>query len=53
MNKNELKKKISLINRPCYYFYDIIIFEDLVLMLFCWMKNHTKLFWFMTFYTKL
>ena len=51
MENNELKK-VTIKNCTCYYFNDIIKIEGLSLI-FYWMKNHMKIFWFMTFHTKL
>ena len=36
-----------------YYFDAIIEIEDLCLIIFHWIKSYTKIFWFMTFHTKL
>ena len=38
----------------CYYFGDIIKIEDVVLLvIFYWMKNRTRIFQFMKFHAKL
>ena len=37
-------KEINFKNRTCYYFGDIIKIEVLILIIFYWMKNHTKVF---------
>ena len=36
-----------------YYFDAIIEIEDLCLIIFHWIKSYMKIFWFMTFHTKL
>lgn len=44
-------KKAGMKNCSSYYFDDIITIEDLVFIIFYWMKNQMKMFWFMTFLT--
>ena len=43
MQNNELKK-VCTKNRTRYYFVDITKIEDFDLVIFYWMKNHTKIF---------
>ena len=47
METNEFKK-VDIKNFTCYYFDGIIKIED-----YEFDKNHTKIFWIMTFHTKL
>ena len=49
MKSNNELKEIDIKNRTCYCFDDIIKMEDFY---FDKMKNHTKIFWLMTFHTK-
>ena len=53
MESNDELKEIDITSCTCYYFNDIIKIENLILIIFYWMKNHAKIFWFMTFHTKL
>ena len=57
MDSNDEFKEIDMKNRTCYYFNDIIIvghfdFDNILLNKSC-IKIHGKVFWFMTFHTKL
>ena len=47
METNEIKN-VNIKNFTCYYFDGIIKIED-----YEFDKNHTKIFWIMTFHTKL
>ena len=44
MAKNKELKKVDIKNHTCYYFDDIINIMILTLIIFYWMKNHTKIF---------
>ena len=52
MESNKLKK-VCIKNRMSYYFDDIIKSEDFDLDNILQVKNHTKIFRFMTFHIKL
>ena len=49
---NEFKKIISQISRVIVLMLQLIL-KILILIIFCWIKNHTKIFLFMKFHTKL
>ena len=51
MDNNEIKE-VSVKNRTCYYFDDIIKFEDFDSGNSYWMKSNMKIFWFKTFLMK-
>ena len=53
MESNDKLKEINIKNLACYYFDDISKIEDFGFDNFLMDENHTKIFWFMTFYAKL
>ena len=53
MESNDKLTEISTKNRTCYYFNDIIKFENFGLNNALIDKNHTKIFRFLAFHTKL
>ena len=44
MDNNDESKDIYIKNHTCYYFDDIVKIEDSILIIFYWMKNHTRIF---------
>ena len=49
MESNDELKENDNKNRPCNYFGYIIKIEDFDFDRFYWMKDHTKIFWFMIY----
>ena len=47
MESNHELEEIVIKNSTCYYFDEIIKFEEF------WFWNHTKVFWFVIFHTKI
>ena len=53
MESNSKLKEIDIENCTCYYFEDTIKLEDFHFYDIYWVENHTKMFWFITFYATL